>query len=177
MKKMNFKWLVVLCMAIGIVTVAKAQIYSSEICYYGKVSGDGPRWYVVKFVGGSVRIISGYSDDIKGNLEKSKNYYENNDVWNRHSNTDDDPWKYNASLSSTYNKEIYFQHWNASPPSVFNPQYIPERDYYLAFTKDLSSFIRWEEHKDGSIIGKEYYTRISKEDILPKSANHDFLYD
>ena len=48
MKKMSFKWLVVLCMAMGFATVAKAQIYSSEDCFYSK-EGSSSVEYVVKF--------------------------------------------------------------------------------------------------------------------------------
>ena len=163
----SIKYLVVLvCMTMGMASIAKAQIYSSEICFYERVSGNSnkSRLCVVKFVDGSIRLSF---DNIKSNLEKSKNYYENNDVWDKldknKSDTDNYPWKYNTSLSSSYNKEIYFQdYWS------FNK--------YVAFTKDLSSMIMWYE-EDGSIEYKCYYTRISKEDILPKSANHDFLYD
>lgn len=50
--------------------------------------------------------------------------------------------------------------------------------YYVAFSKDKSSFIFWSEKKndiDKTPRGKTTYTRVPKEDLLPKAANYDFL--
>lgn len=49
---------------------------------------------------------------------------------------------------------------------------------YVAFSPDKSSFIYWEEKSnniDGNIANKREYSIVSKEMLLPKSVNYDFL--
>lgn len=49
---------------------------------------------------------------------------------------------------------------------------------YIAFSKDKSSIIMWFEENnnlDGKIYDKRDYSRIPKEDLLPKAVNYDFL--
>jgi len=51
---------------------------------------------------------------------------------------------------------------------------------FVAFSKDKSSFIMWFEddnNYDGEIKDRHDYTRVPKEDLLPKAVNHDFLND
>lgn len=49
---------------------------------------------------------------------------------------------------------------------------------YIAFSKDKSSFIMWfeeDDNLDGQIFEKRNYYRVSKEELLPKAVNYDFL--
>lgn len=49
---------------------------------------------------------------------------------------------------------------------------------YVAFSPDKSSFIYWEEKSnniDGNIANTREYSIVSKEMLLPKSVNYDFL--
>ena len=50
---------------------------------------------------------------------------------------------------------------------------------YVAFSKDKSTFIKWYEPKDnydGTIQNRNDYSRVPKEDLLPKVVNDDFLH-
>ena len=79
MKKGNFKWLVVLCMTMGLVSVAKAQIgYSNEDYFYTKIGETASSLrYAVKFRSDAVWLKEvGYSK-VRENLAKSSTYYEN----------------------------------------------------------------------------------------------------
>ena len=192
MKKLNFKWLVVLCMAMGIVNAVKAQIYSSECCFYTEAGLSYPR-YVVKFEGNQVwlRHFQGSQTEAKKNLAKSKDFYED-DVWSDKNAT---MYEYDY-YKSTSSKEVYkmegkvaincsgapnwCQHcvWNG--PGCGRHGYRATGNiFYVAFSKDKSSFIKWKEKKDnydGQIYDRKDYSRIPKEDLLPKAVNYDFLH-
>lgn len=79
--------------------------------------------------------------------------------------------KYNtgngAAVSSTY---------NYPKPDGYWEEFQGYR--YYAVSKDKSSMITWfenDENLDGIIHEKTYYYRVSKEDLLPKAVNYDFL--
>ena len=190
MKKMNFKWLVVLCMAMGIVNVAKAQIYSSEDCFYSR-EGSSSVEYVVKFEGNRVWLKSEAHSTVRSNLAKSKNFYEN-EVWTDGKNAVT-MYEYD-SRRSTSAREVYkceekraiFSQWNCPYCSSAFHFACGRHGYektgafnYVAFSKDKSSFIEWYEKKDnydGQIQNRLDYTRVPKEDLLPKAVNDDFLH-
>jgi len=196
MKKLNFKWLVVLCIAIGFVNVAKAQIYSSEDCFYAEAGKSDVR-YVVKFEYSKDRawLKSVSHSTVRSNLAKSKDFYEN-EIWTDGQNSVV-LYEYD-SYKSTSSREVYkrtrlggdigkddcpycrtVRHLGAGWSCGGHGKSISGYDY-VAFSKDKSSFITWYEKKDnydGDTGNKKYYSRIPKEDLLPKAANYDFLND
>lgn len=187
MKRLNIKMVVVLaCMTLGLATVARAQIYCSEACFYSE-SGRNEIKYIVRFDGsqGQAWLKSdGHTDYIRGKLADSKYYYENQ-TWTDVQNA----WCYEYdSRKSTSAREVYrrkrtrleypmyggFPMYGATPTNVFVGY------DYIAFSKDKASFIEWFESKDnydGSTGTKTYYSRVPKEDLLPKAVNYDFLDD
>lgn len=187
MKKLNFKLLVVLCMITGIVTGAKAQINSSEVCFYSQ-AGTSNVCYAIKFdyVKGNLLIQKVSHNEVKKHLAESESYYEDN-VW-KQGHFEFRYFDYDPNIS-TSSKEVY--KWEGK---VFTDKIIgygnsvwdmgqPIHEsfdgyMYIAVSKDKSSIIRWSEKKyDGEIKAKEDYTRVPKEDLLPKAANYDFLND
>lgn len=201
MKKMNVKWLVVLCMAMGISTMAKAQIYSNEDWFYSK-EGSSSVQYVVKFEGNRVWLKSVSHSTVRSNLAKSENFYEN-EVWT--DGKDATMYEYD-SYRSTSAREVYKRvnkcaiyseqcWWQGGGEngvgnckksfSQFPNQGCGRHGYnelgtdYVAFSKDKSSFIKWYEKKDnydGQIQNRVDYTQVSKKDLLPKAVNDDFLH-
>lgn len=167
---MDFKWLTVLCVVMGFINVAKAQIYESEICYYANTENSNDM-YQVKFMGRTMRLSSHSSSEVRTNLKKSDQYYieylddkcENKEY---------------CSGKSTSSREVYRGHRMVQRLGVMG--YTEGEGWkYFAFSTDKSSLIVWEEiptNYDGT-IQKKYYVRVSKEDLLPKAINYDFLND
>lgn len=200
MKTTIIKTFVVLaCMTLGISNVAKCQIYSSEDCFYASV-GSSSVSYVVKFEYSTDRVwikSVGHST-VRQNLAKDKNYYEN-ETWTDGQNSVE-MYEYVPSMS-TSQREVYKRTNKVAiyseqcaynslcsaccPGSPWTPSracgrhgYKDGDSYYVAFSKDKSSYYRWyvsASDVDGNIRGKQTYTRILKEDLLPKAANYDFL--
>ncbi len=198
---MNFKWLVVFCMTIGFVNGAKAQIYSSEDCFYSK-EGSSSVSFVVKFEGNHVWLKSVSHSTVRSNLAKSEDFYEK-EVWTDGKNSvvmyEYDPHR-STSAREVYKKvnkkAIYSEQcwWNNGGENGignckkfgFNgPQGCGRHGYnelgtnYVAFSKDKTSIIKWYEKKDnydGQIQNRVDYSRVPKEDLLPKAVNDDFLH-
>lgn len=196
MKKMNFKWLVLFCMAVGFATIAKAQIYCNDACFYSE-AGSSNVTYVVRFDYSNDRVwLKNVSHStVRSNLAKSKDFYEN-EIWTDGQNSVA-MYEYD-SYKSTSSREVYKRtilggyigrddcphcrtkrHLGAGLSCGGHGKYISGYDY-VAFSKDKSSFITWYEKKDnydGDTGNKNYYSRIHKEDLLPKATNYDFLND
>lgn len=185
MKKGNFKWLVVLCMTMGLVSVAKAQIYSSEACFYSR-AGSSSVSYVVKFESSKVRIK--YGDHSRENLSKSENFYETK--WSE-DRSSEYVYEYDYQ-KSTSSRVVYKKKASWGDCNIVSDNITPWTSHefkfiwshngyeYVAFSKDKSSFIMWREEEndyDGKIQDRRDYTRVPKEDLLPKAANYDFLND
>lgn len=195
MKKMNFKWLIVLCMTLGFATMAKAQIYSSEDCFYSK-EGSSSVQYVVKFEYAQDRVWlkSVSHSTVRSNLAKSEDFYEN-EVWTDGKNSVT-MYEYD-SYRSTSAREVYkrettktvyinaFGQRNSAHTYIGgldSGYYVNEKTGafdYVAFSKDKSTYIMWHEPKnnyDGKTENMRNYTRVPKEDLLPKAVNDDFLH-
>ena len=193
---MNFKWFVMLCMAMGFATVAKAQIYSSEDCFYSE-EGSSSVEYVVKFEYSKDRawLKSVSHSTVRSNLAKSKDFYED-EVWTDGQNSVT-MYEYDSRRSTSarevYKREDFSEIWSPNcgqciansriqtwgPCSCGRHGKELEGCYYVAFSKDKSSFIKWYEKKDnydGSIEDRKDFSRVSKEDLLPKAVNDDFLH-
>lgn len=174
-------------MTLGFSWTAKGQIYSSEDCFYAR-AGSSSVSYVVKFeyLEDRAWLKSVSHSTVRSNLAKSKDYYEN-EVWTdgRNSVT---MWQYD-SQKSTSSREVYYRKKYTQQTNMFGQPYDMYGNYlpsvhsgyeYVAFSKDMSSFIRWSEplnNYEGKINNKTTYTRIPKENLLPKAANYDFLDD
>lgn len=186
MKKLNFKWLVILCMVMGFVTVAKAQINYEGAVFYVQAGKDShASVQIVCFEGEkcwvnpcatSSKIAN---ETVRKNLATDENYYENNRDWNmKHSTYVDNNRfyvSYDYELSSKSSKEVYSANYSyISSGGAFVAK--GSWRIYFAFSQDLSSMIVWKE--EGNLEPKpQYYTRVPKEDLLPKGANYDFLND
>lgn len=197
MKKLNFKWLVVLCMVLGFATIAKAQIYSSEDCFYSK-EGSSSVEYVVKFDYSNDRVwLKKVSHStVRKNLAKSEDFYED-EVWTDGKNSVE-MFEYDSDRSTSA-REVYkradytniidpncaycrARNWGSSWPTSCGAHGKKVIRYdYVAFSTDhnIPSFIRWYEPKDnydGQIKNRVDYSRVPKEDLLPKAVNDDFLH-
>lgn len=177
MKKLNFKWLVVLCMAIGIVNVAKAQAYSSEVKFF--LSSNGMSVGIWKFEGTTAKCY-GYGipassvDNVRKDLSKDPNiynntYYENGHEYCNHSGVT--KFAYCSDLSNS-EKDVY-RYYNSDYYGVNPSEYV-----YLAVSKDLKTIITWWQYVNGgeprSVV---HYISVSKEDLLPKNVVPDFIYE
>lgn len=193
----SIKYLVVLvCMTLGLANVAKAQIYSSEDCFYSK-EGSSSVQYVVKFEYAQDRawLKSVSHSTVRSNLAKSEDFYED-EVWTDGKNSVK-MYEYD-SYRSTSVREVYKRETTKSVyinafgqrngvytfDAVGNSSgyYVDEKTGafdYVAFSKDKSTFIMWHEPKnnyDGKTENMKNYTRVPKKDLLPKAVNDDFLY-
>ena len=191
--KTKFKTAIVLVfIASGITSVAKGQIYESEACFYSQ-AGSSSVSRIVRFEG-SRNLVWVKTCFNRNKLAESKYYYEN-ESW-----TDGKDgatmYKYDYSMSTSQRvvykrvekRAIYdggclgchrfttFGIWVEF--GCGRHGYEDGDSYYVAFSKDKSSFIYWFEAKgdiDKTPRDKTTYTRVSKEDLLPKAANYDFL--
>ena len=186
--------IVLSCMMMGFAPIAKGQIYSSEDCFYAE-AGSSNVSYAVKFQGSKVWVKRVYHSTVRENLAKTSNYYEN-EVWTD-GKDNVDMYEYDPSMSTsqrevykrTYKRAIYDGNCQLCRQNLFGFYYGPipgcgrhgykvVTNYYVAFSKDKSSFIWWfvnEDDVDKQVKGKTTYTRVPKEDLLPKATNYDFL--
>lgn len=166
----SIKYLVMLaCVTFGLIMSASAQIYSNEVCFYQEV--DDPAYiYAIKFDNSKI-----FRDGkVKQNLANSLYYYEDDASWNYARKNYH--YEYD-SQASTSKYEVYKDYCHGTV-DLYGNMVLPAHWEYYAFSKDLSSCIFWRERKsDGSIFDKKHYIRISKEDLLPKAVNRDFLND
>lgn len=200
MKKTNIKTIIVfICTTFGIANMAEGQIYESEACFYAP-AGSSSVSRIVRFEGSRdlVWVKSCFS---RNKLAESKYYYEN-ESW-----TDGKDcvqmYEYDYSMSTSqrvvykrvekiaihssscanlrgYGRTDVCEFINAfgAPRGCGRHGYKDGDTYYVAFSKDKSSFIYWREAKndiDKTPRNKTTYTRVPKEDLLPKAANYDFL--
>jgi hypothetical protein len=203
MKKTIIKAFVVLaCMTVGITNVVRCQIYSNEDCFYAS-AGSSYVSYVVKFEYSTDRVwIKSVSHStVRRNLAQNRDFYEE-ETWTDGKNSVN-MYEYDRSMS-TSTREVYKRvtkiaiydpncrvaqaSWGVNGCKVFGFNGTPTgcgahgyKDgdtYYVAFSKDKSSYYSWRvsaNDVDGTIRNKSTYTRIPKEDLLPKAANYDFL--
>ncbi len=180
MKKI-LMFILALFMASG---TTKAQLYGSGLYYYIPVNQsltDNTKVYIIYFDGNRCYANEERRSTIVYHLNENPNYYIN-DAKRTLSNPDNGS-KFDSSLS-TSSRVVYKSTWYGAPQNVGTPS-DPWRihqpilgNYYKAFSKDKSSMIEWRERKNsGSVENKTYYTQVDNKDILPKAANHDFLYE
>lgn len=204
MKTTIIKMLVVIaCMTLGIANVAKAQqTRSRDVVFYSQV--DDHYYAVIKFDGNMIWVadgLSGLIEYIKKNLGKDPNYYENRkyiSISEIPSNVNLQTFLENNKADREKNKWDYARAYYYCPSkstAAYNVYIFIEKGKYstyhpvdhIAISQDRSSMITWSE--TGHIPGDEcnktaedikyrhIYSRVPKEDLLPKSANYDFLND
>lgn len=167
----SIKYLVVLaCMTLGLASVAKAQIYSSEICYFQDINRD--MCYAIKFELDKILVMTSYPNNgrrVQKHLAESVNYFENETVWQV--SHDVYAFEYNSQLS-TDARESY----QPLSRSAYDKKYgkgwtHPASTWVISISKDKSSLISWQTNNSD----KNYSIRVSKEDLLPKNVVPDFL--
>lgn len=179
----------IMCIALGISQFAKAQIYSSEECYYAK-SGNSSVSYVVRFEYSTDRvwIKSVNHSSVRNNLAKNEDFYIDA-TWTDHKDGVL-MYQYDSQKSTSsrevYNREIREAIYAQCPNCIWTYQqgcgahgYRTTGYEYVAFSTDKSSYILWKE-KNGNYNGnvsKTYYSRVPKEELMPKAINYDFLND
>lgn len=185
MKKTHFNMMLMLvCMTLGLASIARAQIYSSEICFY--ITSDGPnKDYVeiIKFEGSRNRILQKYADKyhLKKILEESVDYFEDDRVWassyrGRVGFSDSEAfiWDFDNVLS-TSSKVVYKGISDSDYYRLYSIRTSDNDKQRMAFSKDMSSLIIFNLiHPEA----RQYYIRVDKEDLLPKAINPkelDFL--
>lgn len=187
MKRININMMVMIaCMTLGFSWTAKGQIYYSEACFYTSSGSSEIKW-IVRFEGAKGRAwlkSDGTTSNIRKKLAQSEDYYEDQ-VWTDVQNA----WLYEYDASkSTSSREVYrrkkthseYPTYGGVPMYGMTPTTVFDGYDYVAFSKDKSSFIKWFEKKDnydGSTGSKQYFSRVPKEELLPKSVNYDFLND
>ena len=182
-------FVVLLCMTLGFANAAKGQIYESEACFYAP-AGSSSVSRIVRFEG-SRNLVWVKTCFNRNKLAESKYYYEN-EKW-----TDDKDcvqmYEYDYSMSTSqrtvYKREQwrnyvgdmgcpYCSGWGEYRTSCGRHGKYLQQIQFVAFSKDKSSFISWYQYPndvDNKIRSKSTFTRVPKEDLLPKAANYDFL--
>lgn len=177
MKTTIIKAFVVLtCMTLGIANVAKCQIYSSDICYYLPAGSNSKCDVTVAKFNGSTVFIWWSVCEIEKCFSKGSDYFEH---MNWREGDTDVPYchikKYEyVSSMSTSKREVYKKE-TREYVSIVNDSYVKEE--YVAFSKDMSSYITWTilNKKETGYETKKTYSKVPKEEFLPKAINHDFL--
>lgn len=196
MSKLKTSFLLV-CMTFGFINVVRGQIYESEACFYAS-AGSNSVSQIVCFEGSRDIVWVKTCGFSRQKLAESKNYYENEE-WHDGQNCVH-KYEYDRYMS-TSQRVVYkrvekvaiysAQCANMSLCSACCPGtawtstrscgrhgYKDGDTYYVAFSRDKSSFIYWRVSStdvDKEPRNKKTYTRIPKEDLLPKAANYDFL--
>lgn len=75
-------------------------------------------------------------------------------------------YSYDSSLSN-YKRNVYKR-------VVSSSMWGPGTIYYIAISKDWSSYVEWEEGRENRRVE---YNRINIVDAIPEAPNHDFLYE
>lgn len=173
MKKTNIKTIIVfICTTFGIANMAVGQSYSNGTFFYKQVNSD----YITiwQFNGKealfkcSVAIPNDSEKNIRKVLGVDPNAFERSDSPGNH--------YVEGNIEIGWRTiHVYMANYRSDIPSDSRSVYkIEGYDYYCAVSYDLSNLVIWRE-ENGLIKDKRYFTRIPKEDLLPKAANYDFL--
>lgn len=174
----SIKFLVVLvCMTLGMADVAKAQIYSNEVCYYRTTYNNAA--YIVKFDGLNNRVIVLWKEHYKfvykqnqTGLHESMDYFECEEAWNnalKH-------WESSGAQNGIYKGNdsfyvyVYDSQLSTSEREVYRGVYFPKT--CLGFSKDKQTVSKYGL---GHESNAQYWIRVSKEDFLPENVVPGFL--
>lgn len=172
-------------MAMCLTSVAKAQLYGSDVYYYvpaGVNITDGTEIYMFYFDGTDLGCLSRSRKNIIKYLEEDSEHWCDELKRQLEKRTSTSEKKYDSSVS-TSSRTVYKGAW-LGPMSTYGVgtnwgTYYPRiGDTYYAFSNDKESLIIWRERKNSSdVVDKKYYKRVDVKDLMPKAANRDFLYD
>ena len=170
---MKAKRLFFLVMAICLASGVRAQFYDDDVYFYARagesISDKKTVLIIVHFNGHHMFKFGNSVERIQNNLRKSPTYYDEYMKSQSH-----DRYKYSSEYSNSQ-KVTYV--WPQRRVSTFMANYVYGNEYWT-FDKDKSKVINWEEKYDSDeITHKYYYINVPKEDLMPKAANHDFLYE
>lgn len=94
------------------------------------------------------------------------------------------PYKYGLHNDCYRHKGEYLPNMSTSKYHVYKMAPTCARCqtiYWAVSTDEAKTIIRWYETPEGEPVygegAKTYFIRVSKDDLLPKTVNHDFLYD
>lgn len=154
--------------------VAKAQFYGDNKIHYYISSGeslDDDKTYIFycKFYGRTMK------DDSRMKYEFLRVYRENPSKLQDLNTTLEYISEYSTDARTTYKIDSHSTGWWGKDGYHQGPL-----DHYqcYAFSKDKSTMIRFNvKVNTGEIYEKVYYREISFDDIMPKGANKDFLYE
>lgn len=164
----SIKYLVVLvCITLGLVNVAKAQISDSDVMFFGNTTS----MRIICFVNGE--LWDGTHTTVNSVKNKLKTNPNNYDFPKGFDNSDMSRFVYNESLSTS--SRIVYRRKDSLKKNCIAYQY--------AISPDMSSLIWFVTDANGNVLdqyGREYFVRVAKEDLLPQLANPkeiDFLND
>lgn len=127
---------------------------------------------------GKTKILNVLMNEITGEVSIAADAFSPGDYKNAW--TVDDEYEY-TPMKSTSERDVYFRRGKSNVYDHRSETTITMQGYrYIAFSKDKSSFIMWfeeDDNLDGQIFEKRNYYRVSKEELLPKAVNYDFLND
>ena len=176
----SIKYLVVLvCMTLGLANVAKAQIYSNEVCYYRNTANDEA--LVIKFDGVNNRVyrlwFASYSFVFENN--KPTDFYEYDEEWDKVFKL----WESDKRLvESIYRRErpCWIYEYDGNLPNSVEEAYSGREVYrklrctpknFCAFSRDKQTIIAGSEKRPNA----HYWIRVSKEELLPKKVVPGFI--
>lgn len=148
----------------------RAQFYDDDVYFYVKagetISNDNTQITIIHFNDKKMFKVCYTSGWIKNELKKNSSYYDNYVKTQQH--------KYKYCPEYTTSQRITY----IEPGGYIQLYNIYIGNYYWSFSKDRSSLINWrEKYNSNEIVGKSYYIRVDKSDLMPKVSNHDFLYE
>lgn len=167
MKKTIIKAFVVLaCMTLGVSNVpAQTTLFfqcEDDNCKNNDIT-------IIETKSNSIIVITTRHGmwQVKNNLKKDPLYYENGEWKSKFLSPKE--YEYDSYLS-TSSRDVYKRYQS---PSVYTNNV--GMWLYYALSKDRTSLIEWCEQDNGIMCHKFYSIKISKDDLLPKAANYDFL--
>lgn len=178
MKKINIKKAIVLfCLTIGYVNIAKAQAYSNEWCLFQKVGCD--QYWAIKFegtyayLGAHDKVQSWgitynfswlYDYIIRKGFKNSSHFLEE-----LSNNSDYTVYKltYDSDLS-TSSRSVY---------KISIEKKSPGNALFIAVDKSLSTIKFWYKAWLTNNVSYKELVRVDSEIFKPKAVNYDFLND
>ena len=136
----SIKYLVVLvCMTLGMVNIAKAQVQNSEVMFFETTQGSAIR--IVRIVNGKflTDVSEGWvKSKIKNNLKSSPNYYDNY------------PKGIVTNTSPNHSVYVYDETLSTSSRIVYVKNGYGNR-FCFAISPDMSSLVYFVINRDGEV--------------------------
>ncbi len=194
LSKSSIRFLYLFIVGLLLSNFANAQIYDSDVHYYIKAGDDMNSSTIVKIIkynGSELKYTSAKLSDFLSKIGRNEDYYEDY-LLNKGGK-----YKYNSSIS-TSSREVYEQKREGETQQRHTGQYnyvnlgmgITMPSEIIVFEKPLFGYnyygvspnadtiVYWQEDKNRSnVTNKTYWKEVQLEDLKPKAANRDFLYE